>query len=248
MNTKKMAAREVAPGNPSAATSDDTMTLDYGEEGSAGAALDYPVTTAEPASVTVEDLATEGDLPITVFFTPSGQLASRIVAHNQRLLSLDYESEAPDLDDVNDEDEQEVDEEPPWANNSESETNQQRLIGERLYHYLAFLARQSSNEDGGKLEALRKGLIAMLGLSAVGRPGAARDSERLVGALVDEFLAWLSDSCFGAYVTPWGEVYLTDGELVLSAYTFDDESSSEPYEPATYLPPPSKAGKSVGQG
>lgn len=123
----------------------------------------------------------------------------------------------------------------------------QRVISQRLYRYLAFLARSSQAQQGTRFDIwiiVPEGMETMLGL-AVHKKDREQSEEKiktLLRELTGEFGGWLSNNCGGYYKAPWGEMHLEDHYLLLVATTFHESNSEHPYTEATFDPPIAKPG------
>jgi hypothetical protein len=165
------------------------------------------------------------------FFMPSAELTKAIIAQNQRLLSGYVQRNFP----VNEEEGQ-VDDEglsliarmlprrlraKASANSDRQIEHGQRLISERLYHYLSSLSESPWAKEGNTFplrEYVPDGMANMLGLSAYRNmpPDSpeAREITRLLSALTDEFRDWLSAKEHSSFVTPWLEIHLNEHEEI----------------------------------
>jgi hypothetical protein len=190
------------------------------------------------------------DLLENFSFTPSVPLAEAIFRHNDRLALVDSDTRRSDRGAEDDEDD---DQEDALADDlSASGTGamestfpppdqEQRVIAERMYHYLAFLARSPLAQDGSKLEeALARGLSTMLGLSPLEeRPPDETESEShlLIREVVSEFKSWLLHERGGECITAWGEIHLDGKNLLLRPFAFEEDEQHEPYTAAKYESP-----------
>lgn len=111
----------------------------------------------------------------------------------------------------------------------------QRLIGERLYHYLATLAESPYAREGGKFdiwEYIPQGMANNLGLAAA-FTGRQSDSEQaiysrhLLKTFTVEFRDWLVER-HRSYACAWGEIQLDEKDrLMLQMYVFDETLAEE---------------------
>jgi len=150
-----------------------------------------------------------------LFFQPSPELASAIVAQNQTLVSptlqSDWDNEELDLEEDEDVDEPgtSADSLPMFqeiadASRTSVEHGYQRVIGERLYHFLASMSESPYAREGGRFplwEVIPGGMSTMLGVP--------RESN-LLNSLTVEFRDWLRDEHQGKYTGPWWQVSLDD--------------------------------------
>lgn len=163
------------------------------------------------------------------FFMPSPELTEAIIAQNRRLLSDYVQRNFPIT-----EEEGRVDDEGlsliarmlprrvrarASASGERSLEHGQRLISERLYHYLSSLSESPWAKEGNTFplrEYIPDGMANILGLSAYRNmpPDSleAREIPRLLSALTDEFRDWLSALEHSSFVTPWLEIYLDEHE------------------------------------
>jgi hypothetical protein len=129
------------------------------------------------------------------------------------------------------------------------------IIAERLYGYLAILARRPQAMEGHRYHigmVIVEEMGPLLGLSHLydsqerlsdsrmpldsSQPKST--AERLLWRLAEEFHKWLSVECRGHYEAPWGEMLLEkEHYLLLIAHTFHKPKQNRSYTRANYAPP-----------
>lgn len=178
------------------------------------------------------------------FFRPSEPLTRAIAEQNQRLVAESVQRISP-ADELREEafegDESEREpiataypgREPRRARYApeEQQTSQlQRLMGDRLYHFLATLAESPYAREGGKFsmrEYIPRGMANVLGLSAAfishqPEPEQAIHTRHLLEDFTGEFRYWLVQQ-HRLYVCAWGEIHLDEEDrLMLQTYAFDE--------------------------
>lgn len=180
-----------------------------------------------------------------LFFKPSGPLTRAIAEQNQRLLSESLQRVAPEEELSHEafEDDESERESLTTAHlrrfsrrvRRESEEQQvkrlRRLMGERLYHYLATLAESPYAREGGRFhvwEYIPQGMATMLGLAAafdnhVPESEKVMYTRHLLEKFTEEFRDWLVEEQHRSYVCAWGEIYLDEPDrFMLQAYCFDE--------------------------
>jgi len=174
-----------------------------------------------------------------VFFMPSADLTIEIIRQNQSLVR-DYAARTvPGISSESSDDEPLLGRfglgylRTRSVSGKPSIESGQRLIAERLYHYLSSLSESPWARDGGSFpvsEYVTDGMITMLGFSSLRRhPDSSRALEvrQLFETLTEEFVDWLANEQNGAFVTPWIEMHLTTkGELSLIAISEDELEDS----------------------
>ena len=179
---------------------------------------------------------------IFVFFKPSAELTEAIIKQNQALVKEYTARTAPEEPTETD------DYEPDLGRfglghprpirqtlTSPIETGQQ-VVAERIYNYLSSLSESPWAMNGGSFpvsEYLPNGMMTSLGFSSLRKePDSprARNVWQLVEQLTKEFVDWLANEQNGAFVTPWLEIHLANGELRLIAIPESevDDSADEP--------------------
>lgn len=112
----------------------------------------------------------------------------------------------------------------------------QRLMGERLYHYLATLAESPYAREGGKFdirEYIPPGMANALGLAAAfnsHQPESeqALYSRHLLKKFTEEFREWLVGQ-HRSFACVWGEIQLDEEDrLMLLMYALDETSAEQP--------------------
>jgi hypothetical protein len=184
-----------------------------------------------------------------LFFRPTEPLTKALVEQNQRLVaeSLHRVSPADELrqtgfGDDESEGESVVSSFPrkvsrrTQRDTEEPQTKRlQRLIGERLYHYLATLAESPYAREGGRFdiwEYIPQGVANTLGLAAAftghqPKSEQAMYSRHLLEKLTVEFRDWLVER-HRSYVCAWGEIHLDEKDrLMLQMYAFDENLAEE---------------------
>lgn len=148
----------------------------------------------------------------SLFFRPSFTLARAIVAQNQMLASQPLHTEW-DHAELDLEENEEIEElrmaldSPPQR--EPGSDDYQRIIAERLYHFLASLTETPYAREGGRIplwEVIPGGMATNLGLP--------RESD-LVHSLAEEFRLWLRRDCQGSYAGPWWHVSLDDDDQLV---------------------------------
>ena len=182
------------------------------------------------------------------FFSPSPELAREIVLANELLAAEDEERSAgAKLDAEDNEEGITIDKASRLlygeSNFSHNELDEQlespeRVVADRLYGYLALLARSPQAEEGRPYdmdEVIPEGMETMLGLE----DSADRYKDLLLD-LTSVFRCWMMDKS-GHYSTPWGDIDLEGNQLRLTAKIVHRKESRRPYSPATFIDPPSPA-------
>jgi hypothetical protein len=156
-----------------------------------------------------------------LFFRPSPELARAIVEQNQMLVSQSFQSNLDDEELDLEEDEgledpgTEVDSPlmlqetsaPPERYSGAYEY--ERVIGERLYHFLASMSESPYAREGGRFplwEVIPGGMSTMLGVP--------RESN-LIYSLTEEFRNWLRNEHQGTYKGPWWQILLDDDDTLV---------------------------------
>lgn len=155
------------------------------------------------------------------FFKPTPTLARAIVRNNQMLVSqplqTPWDDEELDLEEDEGLDDSTTDidstmtfsQSPAAIERDSGEYESQRIISERLYHFLASMTESPYARDGGRFplwEVIPGGMSTMLGMPP---------DSNLMRALVEEFRKWLRDEQRGRYKGPWWEVVLDDDEALV---------------------------------
>ncbi len=184
------------------------------------------------------------------FFKPKELLTKAIAEQNQRLLLESLQRVSPEEElsreaFEGDEPEHESLMESYFGrfsrrvrrNSEEQQVRQlQRLMGERLYHYLATLAESPYARGGGKFdirEYIPQGMASLLGLAAAFDSHEPQSehvmyTRHLLEKFTDEFRDWLVGEQQRFYVCAWGEIYLDeDDKLMLQAYSLDGTQSEK---------------------
>jgi hypothetical protein len=179
------------------------------------------------------------------FFVPTTELTVAILEENQRLVLENMRENYDGLEiDADIEDESltaslEAEEAVPSGEVDHQRKIQscQRLVAERLYHYLSSLAESPWARDGQDFpiaEYIPEGMATMLGLSAYfelpNDSDQAKNTRHLLDRLTDEFRDWLRGEN-GEFVTPWIEVHL-HGNDALRLIAIEEANLPEP-SPAT---------------
>jgi hypothetical protein len=158
-----------------------------------------------------------------LFFQPSPELTIAIVGRNQMALSeplhSSWDEEEVDLEADEDIDDFRASESVDLTEQARSviphedtqEPEYPRIIGERLYHFLASLSESPHARNGGVFplwEVIPGGMATALGLPR---------GSSLLKSLTEEFRAWLRGEWQGRYKGPWWQVVLDDNDnLVLN--------------------------------
>jgi Txe/YoeB family toxin of Txe-Axe toxin-antitoxin module len=183
------------------------------------------------------------------FFKPKELLTKAIAEQNQRLLSESLQRVSPEEELSREAFEGDEPEHEPLMesyfgklsrrvrrNSEEQQVKQlQRLMGERLYHYLATLAESPYAREGGRFdiwEYIPSGMANLLGLAAA-FDNPVPESERIVytrhllGKFTEEFRDWLVEE-HKSYVCAWGEISLDEQDrLMLQAYSRNETQVEE---------------------
>ncbi len=180
------------------------------------------------------------------FFTPTTELAGAILKQNQRLVLdniLEEYPVGPEIDaDIEDESLTAPVEVEGVVYSADLDPQRQilscqRLVAERLYHYLSSLAESPWAREGQDFpiaEYIPEGMATMLGLSAYfelpGHSDEAKKIRHLMDNLTDEFRDWLRLEN-GEFVTPWIEIHLQRNDA-LRLRVIEEANLPEP-SPAT---------------
>jgi hypothetical protein len=156
-----------------------------------------------------------------LFFRPSRELARVIVGQNQGLVSQslqnNWDDEELDLEEDEEGDDPSSRDGSPLMFQETSvsperdsgEYEYQRVIGERLYHFLASMSESPYAREGGRFplwEVIPGGMSTMLGVP--------RESN-LLHSLTEEFRDWLRGEQQGRYTGPWWQVLLDDDDALV---------------------------------
>jgi hypothetical protein len=180
------------------------------------------------------------------FFMPTTELTGAILVQNQRLV-LDNIFEnypvGPEIDaDIEDESlttqlEVEAVVSSADVDHQRQILSCQRLVAERLYHYLSSLAESPWARNGQDFpisEYVPEGMATMLGFSAYfelpSDANRAKEIRHLLDKLTDEFRDWLIREN-GEFVTPWIEIHLQSNDT-LRLIAIEENNLPEP-SPAT---------------
>ena len=163
------------------------------------------------------------------FFMPSPELTASILEQNQRLVLENIRENYPPAPEIDADSEAEsltaLLEVEGVVSSAEADHRQQllscqRLVAERLYHYLSSLAESPWARDGQDFpiaEYIPEGMATMLGLSAYfeipGDSDHAKEIRQVLDQLTDEFRDWLRREN-GEFVTPWIEVHLHSNDAL----------------------------------
>lgn len=133
----------------------------------------------------------------------------------------------------------------------------QLIIAERLYGFLAILARRPRSLEGYRYnirQIIPEGMGILLGFSQPQlteefwnereSPEGLSQSHglfaKLLQGLTSEFERWLTHERGGQYVAPWGEMLIEGEDLLLIAHTFAKLEPNRQYTRAKYTPAPSE--------
>jgi hypothetical protein len=156
-----------------------------------------------------------------LFFRPSATLAQAIVGLNQtfvsQFLQSDWDNEELDLEEDEDVDDPSaafdsslmVQATTAATGRDRVEDEYQRVIGDRLYHFLASMTESPYAREGGRFplwEVIPGGMSTMLGVP--------RESD-LLHTLTEEFRNWLLREHRGTYKGPWWVVSLDDDDALV---------------------------------
>lgn len=181
------------------------------------------------------------------FFAPTAELAEALLEQNQRLVFVNMGEDVPHSSEP--EVEPGVEGNLPLGMSEIAGSSSvfdrerqilasQRLIAQRLYHYLSSLAESpwARDRQGFPIaEYIPEGMETMLGLSVPPDSRRAEDISQLLAKLTDEFRDWLRQEN-GKFITPWIEIHMLDNDALL-LITIEEEA----------LPEPSPAEAEVGQ-
>lgn len=178
------------------------------------------------------------------FFPISSELALRIATTNSELVMSELESvededinekgleQAEDFDHLERDSAEHLEVADRESSPDEDLQDYQRTIRERLYEFLAFLARSEHARNGEPyelFEILPPGITTLFGLE-----DPTDHTYDLPILVTREFRKWLIDNN-RYYEAPWGEIRLEDGDLLrLTAAALPDHGSGRAYSRAVH--------------